>query len=160
MDKYVNIVIDTISIALPVCIRAVPANTKTRSGYAIAAANEEFFVKFRYWFVVGGIIILNAWGMITSFKTWLGVKPNDAAASFWPLLIPCIPALTHSATNVAVYKDKANVSAINSGGTATPPSYINEVAESCFNTGISKFNETPPAKNVKAGSIINIIKEI
>ena len=60
MDKYVNIVIDTISIALPVCIKAVPAKTKTRSGYAIAAANEEFFVKLRYWFVVGGIIILNA----------------------------------------------------------------------------------------------------
>ena len=76
------------------------------------------------------------------------------------MLIPCIPALTHSATNVAVYKDKANVSAINSGGTAIPPSYINEVAESCFKTGISKFNETPPAKNVKAGSINNIVKEI
>ena len=28
----------TISIALPVCIIAVPAKTKTRSGYAIAAA--------------------------------------------------------------------------------------------------------------------------
>ena len=37
--------IDTISIALPVCIRAVPAKTNTKSGYAIAAANEEFFVK-------------------------------------------------------------------------------------------------------------------
>ena len=48
IDKYVNIVIDTISIALPVCIKAVPANTRTRSGYAIAAANDEFFVKFRY----------------------------------------------------------------------------------------------------------------
>ena len=32
IDKYVNIVIDTISIALPVCIIAVPANTKTKSG--------------------------------------------------------------------------------------------------------------------------------
>ena len=107
MDKYVNIVIDTISIALPVCIKAVPAKTKTRSGYAIAAAKDEFFVKLRYWFVVGGIIILNAWGMITSFKTWFGVKPNDAAASFCPLLIPCIPALTHSATNFGVFKVKA-----------------------------------------------------
>ena len=37
-DKYVNIVMETISIALPVCIRAVPAKTNTRSGYAIAAA--------------------------------------------------------------------------------------------------------------------------
>ena len=31
-DKYVNIVIETISIALPVCIKAVPAKTKTKSG--------------------------------------------------------------------------------------------------------------------------------
>ena len=37
-DKYVNIVIETISIALPVCINAVPANTRTKSGYAIAAS--------------------------------------------------------------------------------------------------------------------------
>ena len=60
IDKYVAIVIPTISIALPVCIIAVPANTKTKSGYAIAAAKEEFLVKFKYWFVVGGIIILKA----------------------------------------------------------------------------------------------------
>ena len=46
--KYVNIVIETISIALPVCIKAVPAKTNTKSGYAIAAANEEFLVKFKY----------------------------------------------------------------------------------------------------------------
>ena len=53
-------VIDTISIALPVCINAVPAKTNTKSGYAIAAAKDEFLVKFNYWFVVGGIIILSA----------------------------------------------------------------------------------------------------
>ena len=47
----------------------------------MAAANDEFLVKFKYWLVVGGIIILNAWGIITNFKTWLGVKPIDAAAS-------------------------------------------------------------------------------
>ena len=113
---------ETISIALPVCISAVPAKTKTRSGYAIAAAKEEFFVKFKYWFVVGGIIILKAWGITTNFKIWLGFKPMDAAASFWPLPTPCMPALTHSAINVAVYKDKAKVIAINSGGIPTPPS--------------------------------------
>ena len=117
-----NIVIETISIAFPVCIKAVPAKTKTRSGYAIAAAKDEFFVKFKYWLVVGGIIILKAWGIITSFKTWLGVSPIDAAASFWPLPTPWIPALTHSAINVAVYKDKDRVSAINSGGKLKPPS--------------------------------------
>ena len=109
IDKYVSMVIETISIALPVCIKAVPAKTKTKSGYAIAAASEEFLVKFKYWFVVGGIIILNAWGIITNFKTWLGVKPIDAAASFWPLLIPWIPALTDSAIKVAVYKEKSKV---------------------------------------------------
>ena len=47
-DRYVNIVIETISIALPVCIRAVQANTRTKSGYAIAAASDEFLVKFKY----------------------------------------------------------------------------------------------------------------
>ena len=120
--KYVNIVIETISIALPVCINAVPANTRTKSGYAIAAAKDEFLVKFKYWFVVGGIIILKACGIITSFKTWLGVKPTEAAASFWPLLTPSIPALTHSATNVEVYKDKPKTKAINSGGRLIPPS--------------------------------------
>ena len=78
----------------------------------MAAANDEFLVKFKYWFVVGGIIILNAWGIITNFKTWFGVNPIDAAASFWPLLIPWIPALTHSAIKVAVYNAKAKVKAI------------------------------------------------
>ena len=62
------------------------------------------FFKFKYWFVVGGIIILKACGIITNFKIFL-YKPIEAAASFCPLLIPSIPALTHSATNVAVYKD-------------------------------------------------------
>ena len=66
-----------ISIARPVCINAVPAKTKTISGYAIAAARDEFFVKFKYWLVVGGIIILSACGIITNFKTWFGVNPID-----------------------------------------------------------------------------------
>ena len=109
-------------MALPVCINAVPANTRTKSGYAIAAARDEFFVKFKYWFVVGGIIILKAWGIITNFKTWFGVSPIDAAASFCPFPTPWIPARTHSAINVAVYKDKDNAKAINSGGKLTPPS--------------------------------------
>ena len=114
--------IDTISIALPVCIRAVPAKTNTKSGYAIAAAKEEFFVRFKYWFVVGGIIILKACGITTNLSTWFCVRPIDAAASFWPLPTPWIPALTHSAIKVAVYKDKDNAKAISSGGKLTPPS--------------------------------------
>ena len=36
-------------------------------------------------------------------------------------LIPIIPALTHSAINVAVYNDKAAVKAISSGGILNPP---------------------------------------
>ena len=60
----------------------MPAKTNTKSGYAIAAANDEFFVKFKYWLVVGGIIILNACGITTNFKTWLGFNPIEAAASF------------------------------------------------------------------------------
>ena len=105
----------------------------------MAAANDEFLVKFKYWLVVGGIIILNAWGIITNFKIWLGVKPIDAAASFWPLLIPCIPALTHSAIKVAVYKANASVKAISSGGIPNPPVYLNDVVAICYKTGISKF---------------------
>ena len=60
----------------------MPAKTNTKSGYAIAAAKDEFFVKLRYWLVVGGIIILYACGITTNFNIWLGVKPTDAAASF------------------------------------------------------------------------------
>ena len=63
--KYTPITIDMISMAWPVCINAVPAKTSTKSGYAIAAAKDEFFVKFRYWFVNGGTITLSACGMIT-----------------------------------------------------------------------------------------------
>ena len=63
------------------------------------------------------------------------------------LFDPClylVYLLSHTQLNVAVYKDRASVSAINSGGTAIPPSYINDVADNCFSTGISKSNETPP----------------
>ena len=87
----------------------------------MAAAKEEFFVKFKYWLVVGGIIILKAWGITTNFKICPLVKPMLAAASFWPFPTPSIPALTFSATNVAVYIDKAKASEINSGIILTPP---------------------------------------
>ena len=59
-----------ISIAWPVCINAVPAKTKTKSGYAIAAARDEFLVKFKYWFVRGGTITRRAWGIITNLNEY------------------------------------------------------------------------------------------
>ena len=119
----------------------------------MAAANDEFFVKFKYWLVVGGIIILNACGITTNFNTWLGFNPIDAAASFWPLLTPCIPALTHSAMKVAVYKANDKVKAISSGGKLMPPSYLNEVVANCFNLGISNDKLTPPIKKLSKGNI-------
>ena len=76
------------------------------------------------------------------------------------MLIPCIPALTHSAIKVAVYKANANVNAISSGGIPKPPSYINDVVDICFKTGIEKFKETPPIKKVNKGKIINNPSEI
>ena len=67
------------------------------------------------------MIILKACGITTNLRICPGVKPIDAAASFCPLVTPIIHALTHSAINVAVYKDKAAAKAINSGIIATPP---------------------------------------
>ena len=72
-------------------------------------------------------MILKACGITTNFRTWLGVKPIEAAASFWPLLTPWTPALTHSAIKVAVYKDKANAKEINSGGNFRPPLKVKDV---------------------------------
>ncbi len=70
----------------------------------------------------------------------MGVNPIDAAASFWPLLTPWIPALTHSAINVAVYKASAKVKAINSGGKPRPPLNLKDVFANWTNSGISKLN--------------------
>ena len=104
--------------------------------------------------VVGGIIILNAWGITTNLRTWLGVKPIEAAASFWPLLTPWTPALTHSAIKVAVYKDKANANEINSGGNFRPPLKVKDVFDNCSITGISTDASTPPRKKLNNGKII------
>ena len=64
---------------------------------------------------------LKAWGMTINFKIKLVFKPKEAAASFCPFPIASMPALTHSAINVAVYNDKAKSKAINSGGISKPP---------------------------------------
>ena len=99
-------------------------------------------------------MILNAWGITTNLRTWLGVKPIEAAASFWPLLTPWTPALTHSAIKVAVYKDKANANEINSGGNLSPPLKVNDVFDSCSITGIWIDASTPPSKKLNNGKII------
>ena len=99
-------------------------------------------------------MILKACGITTYLRTWLGVKPIEAAASFCPLLTPWTPALTHSAIKVAVYKDKANAKEINSGGNFRPPSYVNDVRYNCFITGISTDASTPPRKKLNNGKII------
>ena len=65
-------------------------------------ARDEFFVKFKYWLVNGGIITLLACGSMTKFITFEGFKPIDSAASLWPLSIAKIPALTISAIKAAV----------------------------------------------------------
>ena len=110
--------------------------------------------------VVGGIIILNAWGIITNFSTCPGVKPIEAAASFCPLLTPIIPALTHSAIKVAVYNDNAKAKAISSGIIPTPPVKLKIVGDCFISVGYSKLKETPPSKKVKSGSNIIRIVEI
>ena len=53
-----------ISIALPVWFKEIPPKPWTKSAYPIAMPKEEFLVKFKYWDVRGGIITLNAWGII------------------------------------------------------------------------------------------------
>ena len=126
----------------------------------MAAANDEFFVRFKYWFVVGGIIILSACGMTTNFNIWFLVNPILAAASFWPLFTPKIPALTFSAIKVAVYIDRAKANAINSGIILTPPLYVKTVGESCVKTGYSKVRLTPRKKNVNKGSNTKINRDI
>ena len=45
-----------------------PLSTRSDVHDAIAAARDEFLVKFKYWFVVGGMIILKACGITTNFK--------------------------------------------------------------------------------------------
>ena len=92
-----------------------------KSGYPMAAANEEFFVRFKYWLVVGGIITLKACGITIKLSDWELLNPKDLAASFCPLLTAKIPALTFSAINAEVYKERANTNAKNSGINLTPP---------------------------------------
>ena len=84
----------------------------------------------------------------------------DAAASLWPFPTPWMPALTHSATNVAVYKDKAITNDNSSGGILKPPSNLNDVFANCLSSGVSYPTLTPPNKNVKSGNINKIAIEM
>src|SRR5665213_3552296 len=59
-------VMPMISIAWPVWLSVVPANTETRSGYPIATASDEFLVRLRYWLVSGGRMTRKACGTTLS----------------------------------------------------------------------------------------------
>ncbi|MNL52722.1 hypothetical protein D3C87_1759200 [compost metagenome] len=52
----------------------------------MATASELFFVRFRYWLVIGGMITRSACGRITRRSTCFLRKPSEPAASHWPLL--------------------------------------------------------------------------
>ena len=91
-----------ISIACPVATRAEPMNTATISGYAMAAPNEEFLTRLRYWLVIGGMITGMACGITTSRTTRPGVRPSARAASIWPWRTDWMPPRTTSAMKPAV----------------------------------------------------------
>src|SRR3977135_4051091 len=57
-----------ISIAWPVWLSVVPANTENRSGYPIPTASDEFLVRVRYWLVSGGKMTRQAFGTTVSRK--------------------------------------------------------------------------------------------
>ena len=52
--------------------------TLVSSGKLITAASDEFFVRLRYWFPVGGTPMRIAWGSTTYHIRW---KPDSASAS-------------------------------------------------------------------------------
>src|SRR5262249_62429486 len=91
-----------ISMALRGETGAEPINTATISGYAIAAPNEEFLIRLRYWLVIGGMITGMACGITTSRMTRPGVSPSARAASIWPWRTDSTPPLTTSAMKPAV----------------------------------------------------------
>ena len=91
-----------ISIACPVWLSVVPANTETRSGYPIATASDEFLVRLRYWLVSGGRITRIACGTTISRNVEPRDSPSDAPASICPLCTDWMPARTISAMKAAV----------------------------------------------------------
>ncbi|MNI95631.1 hypothetical protein D3C73_1539320 [compost metagenome] len=66
------------------------------------AASDEFFARFRYWLVSGGMITRSAWGMITLRSVGPSRSPSERAASVWPWLTERMPERTISAMNAAV----------------------------------------------------------
>ena len=68
------------STARPLWLMVVLA-TDTTSGYPTATAKDEFFVRFRYWLVNGGMITRKACGSTTKFIVCCGVSPRALAAS-------------------------------------------------------------------------------
>jgi len=68
----------------------------------MATASEEFFVRFRYWLVMGGMITRSACGSTTRRMVWPRDSPSDEAASVCPRGTDAMPARTTSATKAAV----------------------------------------------------------
>lgn len=56
--------------------------------------SEEFLVRFRYWLVSGGMMILSVWGIMISFKVFVWVKLRDIVVfvCLWliVLILECI----------------------------------------------------------------------
>lgn len=90
-------VILMISMARPVWLSAVPVNTETRSGYAMAAAREEFLMMLRYWLLKGGRATRKAWGSMIRRMICFSLSARLSAASRCPLATDSMPARMYSA---------------------------------------------------------------
>ncbi|MCY1343700.1 hypothetical protein D9M69_297210 [compost metagenome] len=66
------------------------------------AASEEFFARFRYWLVSGGMITRSACGMTTRRRILPGARPSELAASVCPWLTAWMPERTVSPMKAAV----------------------------------------------------------
>ena len=116
--------------------------TLNSSGKPIATAKLEFFARFRYWLVSGGMMIGTACGRTTKRNVCDSFKPTAFAASFCPLTTDCIPLLTISAIKAPVYAESPIKSAANSGERLIPPLKLNTPS-----TGKSSVKGLPGVRN-------------
>ena len=68
----------------------------------MATAKDEFFVKFKNWLVIGGMITRSACGRITRRICKPFTRPSALAASDWPRDTDWMPPRTTSATKAEV----------------------------------------------------------